>query len=340
MSLYGYIKDKRFFVIFYLLIITFVSIILYTNIDQHAWSVILYTYISCLVFACMYIAVGYYYRKKFYQSLRELTEHPHDVLVSLLPESQNENQRLFVNVIKNIVQDHTHQLQKLQEEKKEHQEYILSWIHEIKLPIAASKLLLEHSEDKSKEWLNDHLEDELGKIEDYVEQALYYSRIDTFNKDYFITEVHVGQIVKNTVKKYAKLFINKGIHFHMENSELTVQSDKKWLGFVLDQLMANALKYTDVGGNISVSFEEDSNEKRVRLHDDGIGIKSEDIDRVFDRGFTGTTGRNHTKSTGMGLYLAKKLANKLEYELTIESEEGVYTTAVIHVPKVRNYYRL
>src|SRR5690606_15001406 len=155
------------------------------------------------------------------------------------------------------------------------------------------------------------------KIENYVEQALYYSRIDSFSKDYLITEVALDQIVKNSVKKYAKSFINKQIHFHMDDMEQIVHTDSKWLGFIIDQVFSNSLKYTGEGGGISVQFEADRKEKRLLIQDTGIGIKPEDISRVFEKGFTGSIGRNHAKSTGIGLYLAKQMALKLGHDLSI-----------------------
>jgi signal transduction histidine kinase len=238
------------------------------------------------------------------------------------------------------MEDNVKQIQKSIDEKRDQQEFILSWIHEVKLPIAASRLLMENSENKTVEFFADKFEDELDKIDDYVEQALYYSRIDSFSKDYFIKEIKVNQIIKTSVKKYSKLFINKEIRFEMDETEQFVQSDSKWLGFVIDQLIANSLKYTNEGGQITVLFDEDRNEKRIRIRDNGIGIKPEDLNRVFDKGFTGSIGRTHAKSTGMGLYLAKQLAKKLGHNITIESVEGSYTIVTIHFPKIRNYYYL
>ena len=122
--------------------------------------------------------------------------------------------------------------------------------------------------------------------------------------------------------------------------EKLVHSDKKWLGFIIDQLITNSLKYTYFEGSISIWFEQDDKEKRLMIQDNGIGINVEDINRVFEKGFTGTTGRNHSKSTGMGLYLAKKLANKLGHDLSIQSVEGEFTKVTIHFPKIRNYYNI
>ncbi|WP_099159117.1 sensor histidine kinase [Virgibacillus ndiopensis] len=338
MSLLEYSKDKRFFIVFYIIIMVFVSLIMFVS-DGNVNNII-YINVSCFLFAVIYITIGYFYRRKFYLDLSEMIESGNEEIVAMMPEPQNYEQRLFLNLLKKIIKDNNNQLQLLYSEKRDQQEFIMSWIHEVKLPIAASRLLMENSDGKSMDLLVDKLEDELNKIDNYVEQALYYSRIDSFSKDYFITEINVNQIIKNSVKKYAKLFINKGIQFNMDEEQKFVHSDSKWLGFVTDQLIANALKYTDDGGNISIVFDEDSKEKRLVIQDTGVGIKPEDIHRVFERGFTGSIGRVHAKSTGMGLYLAKQLANKLGHDISIESDEGNWTKVVIHFPKIRNYYQL
>lgn len=341
MSFFEYIKDKQFFFILYLIIMSFVSLIMMVSANQqNVANNLLYTNVSCFLFASLYIIIGYYYRRKFYHELSDLIENGQEDVLSLLPEAQNNEQKLFLNLYKEILEGNRNQLQKLNDEKRDQQDFIMSWIHEVKLPIAASRLLIENSEGKTIDFLIDKFEDELGKIDDYVEQALYYSRIDSFSKDYFISEVPVNQIIKNSVKKYAKLFINKGIRFHMDENKQFVQSDSKWLGFVVDQIIANSLKYTNDGGDISISFKEDAKEKRLHIQDNGIGIKSEDIHRVFEKGFTGAIGRSHAKSTGMGLYLAKQLAIKLGHHISIESEEGRYTKVTVHFPKIRNYYHL
>ncbi|OSX89737.1 Phosphate regulon sensor protein PhoR (SphS) [Bacillus mycoides] len=253
-------------------------------------------------------------------------------------EPQNYEQALYVKMIKIVRDNHSKQLQKLIHEKVDHQDFIMSWVHEVKLPIAASNLLIENSTGKTVDFLVDKFEDELNKIDNYVEQALYYSRIDSFSKDYFITDIQLNQIIKESVKKYAKIFITKRIHFHMEEAQKFVQSDSKWLAFIIDQITANALKYVNDGGEIFFGFEEDHKEKRLLIQDTGIGIKQEDIHRVFERGFTGSTGRTHTKSTGMGLYLVKQMVLKLGHDISIQSQEGKYTRVTIHFPKIRNYY--
>ncbi|UHA71873.1 sensor histidine kinase [Paenibacillus sp. 481] len=342
MSFLAYVKDKRFFLILYFVLMLFVSLIMLTTNGNWnlAASNLLYTHVIGLFLVSMYIIGGYYYRRSFYIELKEMMHNKKEDFLVALPEPQNEEQALFVEVIKKMQNTHYKQMRKFMHEKRDHQDFIMSWIHEVKLPIAASGLLLENRAGKTVDFLADKLEDELNKMDSYVEQALYYSRIDSFSKDYFITDVALDQIVKKSVKKYAKLFITKRVRFQMNEGERLVQSDSKWLVFMMDQMVANALKYVHEAGEISFKVEEDSTEKRLLIQDSGIGIKPEDLPRVFERGFTGANGRTHAKSTGMGLYLAKQMALKLGHKLSIESEEGAYTRVTIHFPKIRSYYHL
>lgn len=342
MNFLKYVKDKRYFLSFYLLIMMFISFVLLLSGElKEIWNNVVYINISCFFFLFFYLIGSYFYHRNFYKNIEELIQSPYEDAQSLLPRAQNSEQKLYLELFKRLMKQHQKQLETLYKQKKEHEEYIMSWVHEIKLPITSSRLLIENYEEKSIDDLINKLEDELDKIEDYVEQALYYSRVDSFANDYFITEINLNDVIKSSIKKYSKIFINKEIALTMDyDCEKLVHSDKKWLGFIIDQILTNSLKYTDCGGNISIFFHQDENEKRLTIEDNGIGIKVEDLNRVFERGFTGSTGRNHTKSTGMGLYLAKKLANKLGHDLSIKSREGEYTQVTIHFPKIRNYYNI
>jgi len=341
MSFLQYLKDQRSFLLLYVMIMLFVSLMMIVSADsRYAVNDIVYVNVVIFFIVALYVIIEYYFNKEFYRALHDLVESSHEEFLATLPKPRNNEQQIYLELLKKVNGAHGDQLQKLYNEKRDHQDFITSWIHEVKVPIAAARLLMENSHGRTVESLVDKFEDELDKIENYVEQALYYSRIDSFSKDYLITEVALDQIVKNSVKKYAKSFINKQIHFHMDDMEQIVHTDSKWLGFIIDQVFSNSLKYTGEGGGISVQFEADRKEKRLLIQDTGIGIKPEDISRVFEKGFTGSIGRNHAKSTGIGLYLAKQMALKLGHDLSIQSEEGKYTRVIIHFPKIRNYYHL
>jgi signal transduction histidine kinase len=338
MNFVQYIKDKKYFLGLYIVMMLFISLMIITSINpQHVMDNIAYINLICLFFVVLYILIGYVYRKSYYQKWHELIRMNQEQILEAAPESQNNQQQIYFELLKKLNQYYVSQLQTLYDEKKDHQEFIMSWIHEVKLPITASRLLMENKNGKQMDYLVDKLEDELNKIDNYVEQALYYSRIDSFSKDYFITEQALDRVIKNSVKKYAKIFIHKQIHFHQDDTPQLVRTDLKWLGFIVDQIVANALKYTEEGGKIAFTVEEEQKEKRLIIEDDGVGIKAEDIKRVFEKGFTGSIGRSYFKSTGMGLYLAKEMALKLGHDLSIDSEEGAYTKVTIHFPKNTNY---
>ncbi len=175
----------------------------------------------------------------------------------------------------------------------------------------------------------------LRKIDEYVEQVLYYSRLDSFSKDYFIQSHSLKKMVQQSVKQSADYFIQKNIHFSLEGDDHLVLTDEKWLQFILNQLLSNALKYTDTRGDITISLSKNERGVWLTLADTGIGIPREDLGRIFDKGFTGKNGRNEeTNSTGLGLFLAKSLAEKLGHHLYVESTLGEGTSFQLLFPNL------
>jgi len=341
MRFFEYVEEKRYFLILFIIMMLFITLMMMVSSDRDQLiSNILYTNLGCIFLATIYIITGYFYHNSFYKQLNELIKSDEKEILEATPKPQNYEQELYMKLLKKVHNNYMDDIEKLHNEKKEHQDFIMSWIHEVKLPITASLLLMRNSAGKTVNYLVDKFEDELRKIENYVEQALYYSRIDSFSKDYFITEISLNQVIRESIKKHSKLFINKHINFTIWDEQRFVQSDSKWLGFIIDQIISNSLKYTNEGGSISFMFEENSKEKLLKIKDTGIGIKPEDIGRVFEKGFTGSTGRNYSQSTGMGLYLAKQMVLKLDHNISIQSEVGKYTKVNIHFPKVADYYLL
>lgn len=341
MRFFKYVEEKRYFLILFITMMLFVTLMMIVSDNREQLVInILYTNLGCIFLASIYIIIGYFYHNSFYKQLNELLKSDEKEILEAAPKPQNYEQELYMKLLKKVNNNYMDDIEKLHKEKKEHQDFIMSWIHEIKLPITASLLLMRNSTGKTVDYLVDKFEDELLKIENYVEQALYYSRIDSFSKDYFITEISLNRVIRESIKKHSKLFINKHITFTMWDEHQFVQSDSKWLGFIIDQIISNSLKYTNGGGSISFMFEENSKEKLLQIKDTGIGIKPEDIGRVFEKGFTGFTGRNYTQSTGMGLYLAKQMVLKMGHNISIQSEEGIFTRVNIHFPKTSSYYLL
>ena len=196
-------------------------------------------------------------------------------------------------------------------------DYFTLWAHQVKTPIAAMQLLLQSDESTHSR----ELSAELFKIEQYVEMVLSYLRLGSDNTDYLFRRCALDEIVRGCVRKYARLFILRKISLDFQPTQMTVLTDEKWLSFVIEQLLSNALKYTPEGGRIRILKDGCC----LVIADNGIGIRSEDLPRVFEKGFTGFNGREDKKSTGIGLYLCRQIMNQLNHGLTITSRPGAGT---------------
>ena len=203
-------------------------------------------------------------------------------------------------------------------------DYYSMWVHQIKTPIAAMNFLLDNEEVDQK-----ILQQELFKIERYVEMVLTYIRLDSTSSDYVITKINLDEVVKDSVKKYATIFINKKIKLNFVSHETMIISDKKWLSFAIEQILGNSVKYSNTGGEITI----ETCENKLIVEDNGMGIKEEDLPRIFEKGFTGFNGRYEKKSSGLGLYLCKKTLDKLGHHIEISSKVGEGTRVEITFPK-------
>jgi len=191
----------------------------------------------------------------------------------------------------------------------------------IKTPIAASSLLVGEIEDKK---VKNQLEQELFKIESYVNIVLQYLRLESFHEDLVLKKENVEDLVKEIVKKYAIFFIQKGLSLNLHDLDRTIITDRKWFVVILEQVLSNSLKYTSQGG-IEIYFQEDT----LYIKDSGLGIQDADLLRVFERGFSGYNGRLTQQSSGLGLYLSKKIADELGHQISIASQVGQGTTVMI-----------
>ncbi|GCD12966.1 sensor histidine kinase [Clostridium tagluense] len=288
----------------------------------------------------LYLIFEYIKNKRYYDVIKYIIENQEENIINSLPKSLNYEQKLYGELLMKVNEEFNLKINELYEAKKENVDFINSWVHEIKTPISACRLVIENSVYKSKEETLSNLEDEIDHIENYVEQALYYSRLDSFSKDYLINEINMHSLIMGVVKKHAKEFIGKKIKIEINDLEFTIDSDKKWLFFILDQILSNSLKYTGSNGLIKISGILNFSGKQLIIEDNGIGIKAEDIQRVFDKGFTGYNGREDFKATGMGLYLSKSLSTKLGHRITIESKPSEFTRVTVHFPKLIDYYRV
>ena len=208
--------------------------------------------------------------------------------------------------------------------EKELQEYFLIWIHQIKTPITAGKLICD-SDIENENVKN--IKKELIYIEDYTNMALSYLKMANHNKDMDISLVNLDDIIKPLIKKYAILFISNNRKLEYEKLNVKVITDSKWCMVVIEQLLSNAIKYTK-NGIVSISFNEKEN--YLEIKDNGIGIKDSDLPKIFDKGYSGFNGRQNQKSTGIGLFLVKQILDKLGQKVKLESKLGEGTSVKVY----------
>ena len=258
--------------------------------------------------------------------------------ITSLPNTQEAEH--LQEILKKTEQSMGDQVASYRREMEDYKAYIETWVHEVKIPISTTKMIMEnHKEDPIR---GSGLEEEVDRIEQYVEQAMYYSRSSEVEKDYFIREIDLAELVKNTIRKRKKTLISGRASIHIDESLSNEfpggkkpHSDAKWLDFIIGQVIDNSIKYAKENEPLSLSFRaelkriEDTDRICLVICDNGIGIKSAELSRVFEKGFTGTNGRRGKASTGIGLYLCRRLCHRLGHDIEVESEEGTGTTTRI-----------
>lgn len=268
----------------------------------------------------------YYYKHHLYM-LKLRRER--SLGIDHIPRPANLTEEDYTVLIDQIQQEKTQLIFHTDRIKSEMIDYYTLWVHQIKTPISAMTLLLQ-----SQDWGDSaELEDELFKIEQYVEMVLSYLRLDSGTNDLLIKEYDLDKIVREAVHKYAGQFVRKKIRLQYEPLAQTALTDEKWLRFVVEQLLSNALKYTRAG-QISIYMEKGARCTLV-IADTGMGITTDDLPRVFEKGYTGYNGRRDKKSTGIGLYLCRRILTRLSHTIRIESAPGQGSRVLIdlaHIP--------
>lgn len=214
---------------------------------------------------------------------------------------------------------------------KDMEQYYNIWVHQIKTPISGMNVLLQSMEPTEEVG---ELQNQLFSVEQYVDMALQYQKIKSTTNDFSFAEIPLNKVIRENIRKYARLFIAKKLAVRYEETALRVLTDEKWISFVLGQIITNAVKYSDKG-SITISAYEDECNTYLSVKDEGIGISPEDLPRVFERGYTGYNGRADKKSTGIGLFLCKSVTRMLGHKIQISSEPGKGTEVTIIFSKQR-----
>ena len=326
-----FMKDKMLLIISVILALISIEILLMAY--KIGILVRLYVAVIILFVVILAISIEYNRKKHYYNQLKNTIEELNEkYLISEIIKTPS-----FVEgkILKEVIQDtgksmleNVNYYKHIQEEYKE---YIELWIHEVKIPIAASKMIIEnHKNDITKS-----IDEELDKVENYTEQALYYARSNAVEKDYIITKTNLKEIVNSAILKNKSTLLNERVSLELENFKQEVYTDSKWATFIINQIIQNAIKYARENEKKIEIYSKEKNDKVILyIKDNGIGIKKGEITRVFERGFTGENGRKiGQKSTGIGLYLCKKLCDKLSLGIELNSEKDVGTEVRIIFPK-------
>ena len=279
------------------------------------------------------IIIEYFKRKKFYDNLLKILEELDEkyLITEIIKTPNFLEGQIFKNSLEQIDKSMLENVNKYKYMTEDYKEYIELWIHEIKIPISASKMVIENNKNA----ITKSIDEELDKVENYIEQALFYARSNTVEKDYYIRKVVLKEIVNESIKKNKISLIQEKISIDIHDLEIEVNTDNKWIVFILNQIIQNSIKYRKKENSVIEIYANQGKENVILyIKDNGIGIKQGEITRVFEKGFTGTNGRlSNKKSTGIGLYLCKKLCNKLGIGIELNSVQNEGTEVKLVFPK-------
>ena len=279
------------------------------------------------------IIIEYFKRKKFYDNLLKILEELDEkyLITEIIKTPNFLEGQILKNSLEQIDKSMLEYVNKYKYMTEDYKEYIELWIHEIKIPIATSKMVIENNKNA----ITKSIDEELDKVENYIEQALFYARSNTVEKDYYIRKVVLKEIVNESIKKNKSSLIQEKISIDIHDLDIEVNTDNKWIVFILNQIIQNSIKYRKKENSVIEIYANQGKENVILyIKDNGIGIKQGEITRVFEKGFTGTNGRlSNKKSTGIGLYLCKKLCNKLGIGIELNSVQNEGTEVKLVFPK-------
>ena len=323
-SIFSFLKIRKVLIIIFTGIVVIFGILFY--LYDIPFDAIIYGCELSFVWSAVCLLIDFYKYYKRHKLLHINREQFFDD-AEQLPEYMDIIEYDYQELAKELYQAKQELISKNRIAKKELLDYYGMWVHQIKTPIAALDILLQNTERMlyqldEKEMMQkaisvSDMKMELFKIEQYVEMALNYLRVEDISSDLVFKKHELDDMVRQVIRKYAKIFISKKIKIDFKPTKACIVTDEKWFIFVLEQIISNALKYTKQG-QISIYMKE----KSLVIEDTGIGIPAEDLPRIFEKGFTGYNGRENKKSTGIGLYLCKNIMDKLQWNITVDSEVG------------------
>lgn len=332
MKLHDYLADRLLLFLLHIFCMLLLSGFLYaTGNSLTNIGIILIAWFFIL---CLYTAMQYLNRRRFFWNAQQLLEtlDQRYLLGEMLPDSFRLEDRLYRSLLRRSNKSVIEQIHKLEDEQKEYKDYIESWVHEVKAPITGIGLLCENHKDA----VTRKILLENQRIENYIEMVLYYARSEYVYKDYVITDTDLNQVVFETISRNRQYLIQNQIQLENACTE-HAYTDGKWIGFILNQLLQNSVKYRrDTDAFIRFYTFRTEHSVCLVLEDNGIGIPLQDQGRIFEKGFTGINGRTRGHATGMGLYLCKRLCLRLNIDIHVKSAADEYTRMILEFP-ISNY---
>lgn len=329
MKISRYLKDKLnsilVFILFYIIILVLL-IIFKTKRELNIFILFL-----LLIMGIILLLLDFFRKRNFYNKLIEnISDLDQKYLIlEFMNEPDFYEGKILYELLYEINKSYIEKMNEYKKNVNSFKEYVEMWIHEVKLPIS-TMVLLNHNHK-----LDKRMNNQLNKIDNYIDQILYYVRSENAEKDYIIKETSIKKIINNVLLKNKDDIIENNIELEVEIKDEKILTDGKWMEFILNQIINNSIKYRQSNPIIKIKYKNNL----LEIYDNGIGIKESDKKRVFDKMFTGENGKENIKSTGMGLYIAKEMCSKLGHEIMIESEENKYTCVKITF-KQNDYYNV
>ena len=329
MSFIEYFKDKVIFIIINIIVLIITSYLLF-GLKVSSSAIILIGILNFLASICFFICD--YLRKSTYfkRLLKKLDELDKKYFIAdVASEGDFLEGEILFEIIEQATKSMKDDISEAVRNSTDYKEYIELWVHEIKTPIATCKLLIENNENE----VTESIGDEVSKVENYIEQVLFYARSNVVEKDYLIKKINLKDPINSVIRKNSNILIEKQVKIDIKNVDKLVYCDSKWVEFILGQIVSNSIKYMDKKESVlSIYGENIGEDVLLKVCDNGIGMDEKCVIKAFEKGYTGENGRKLGKSTGMGLYLCKKLCDKLGLGISIISRENEGTEVSILFP--------
>lgn len=328
MKFIAFLKDKSYFIIISIISLSLILLLFSAfkvdkSLTYSITSILLVSYITIIL-------IDYFRKSKFYKDLLgniESLDKAYLVLETLSKPNFYEGELLY-QALYEINKSMNECVKNLELQTQDFKEYIEMWIHEVKIPISSLVLMAHNHSDK----FDKKTIEQIRRIENYVDQVLYYVRSENAEKDYLIKETKLNKLISSVALKNKDDLLENKIDLIVDNIDINVNTDSKWLEFILNQIVNNSIKYHS-NNNSYIKIYTETNKDIINLiiEDNGIGIDSNDLPSVFNKTFTGHNGRGLAKSTGMGLFIAKNLCTKLGHKIYVESKRNEYTKVIISI---------